>query len=326
MLLHLSEQLEIPLRERNALLLAAGHAPAYAQRELDAPELGPVRDALDRVLAGHAPNPALVVDRHWGLVAANASADLLTAGAAPHLLEPPVNVLRLSLHPEGVAPRIANLPEWRAHLLDRLGREAVAGGDPALAALHEELAGYPGGGPGGRARPRGGRDRRPAAAPPRRRRARLHQHRDDVRHGRRRHGQRAVDRVVLPRRRGDRGRGARARPLAFCAACTTSTSSSRSTAGSPRRPTWRSGSATATASRSRTATRSGSTRSTSCGPSCATTSSCSARRATSTSTASSRSSRSAAGASRSRSSTGCTSPSSSCATSRTSSGSRTGRA
>ena len=147
MLLHLSEQLEIPLRERNALLLAAGHAPAYAQRELDAPELGPVRDALDRVLAGHAPNPALVVDRHWGLVAANASTDLLTAGAAPHLLEPPVNVLRLSLHPEGVAPRIANLPEWRAHLLDRLGREAVAGGDPALAALHEELAGYPGGGP-----------------------------------------------------------------------------------------------------------------------------------------------------------------------------------
>ena len=147
MLLHLSEQLEIPLRERNALLLAAGHAPAYAQRELDAPELGPVRDALDRVLAGHAPNPALVVDRHWGLVAANASTDLLTAGAAPHLLEPPVNVLRLSLHPEGVAPRIANLPEWRAHLLDRLGREAVAGGDPALAALHQELAGYPGGGP-----------------------------------------------------------------------------------------------------------------------------------------------------------------------------------
>ena len=147
MLLHLSEQLEIPLRERNALLLAAGHAPAYAQRELDAPELGPVRDALDRVLAGHAPNPALVVDRHWGLVAANASTDLLTAGAAPHLLEPPVNVLRLSLHPEGVAPRIANLPEWRAHLLDRLGREAVAGGYPALAALHEELAGYPGGGP-----------------------------------------------------------------------------------------------------------------------------------------------------------------------------------
>ncbi len=168
--------------------------------------------------------------RRWSSTATGAwspptrAPDLLTAGAAPHLLEPPVNVLRLSLHPEGVAPRIANLPEWRAHLLDRLGREAVAGGDPALAALHEELAGYPGGGPGGRARPRGGRDRRPAADPPRRRRARVHQHGHDVRHGRRRHGQRAVDRVVLPRRRGDRGRGARARPLAFRGACTTSTS------------------------------------------------------------------------------------------------------
>ena len=147
MLLHLSERLDVPLRDRNALLLAAGHAPVYAQRELDAPELGPVRDALDRVLAGHAPNPALVVDRHWGLVAANAAAALLTAGAAAHLLEPPVNVLRLSLHPEGVAPRIANLPEWRAHLLDRLGREAVASGDPALAALHAELAAYPSPGP-----------------------------------------------------------------------------------------------------------------------------------------------------------------------------------
>lgn len=143
MLLHLSERLDVPLRDRNALLLAAGHAPVYAQRALDAPALGPVRAALDRVLAGHAPNPALVVDRHWGLVAANASAALLTEGAAPHLLEPPVNVLRLSLHPEGVAPRIANLPEWRAHLLDRLGREAVASGDPALAALHAELAAYP---------------------------------------------------------------------------------------------------------------------------------------------------------------------------------------
>ena len=147
MLLHLAERLDVPLRDRNALLLAAGHAPAYAQHDLDAPELGPVRDALDRVLEGHAPNPALVVDRHWGLVAANDAVGVLIAGAAPHLLEPPVNVLRLSLHPEGVAPRIANLPEWRAHLLDRLGREAVASGDPALAALHEELAAYPSAGP-----------------------------------------------------------------------------------------------------------------------------------------------------------------------------------
>ncbi len=143
MLLHLAEQLDVPLRDRNQLLLAAGHAPAYGQRDLDAPELEPVRVALERVLEGHAPNPALVVDRHWGLVAANAGIQPLIAGAAAHLLEPPVNVLRLSLHPEGVAPRIANLAEWRAHLLDRLGREAVTSGDPALAALHEELAAYP---------------------------------------------------------------------------------------------------------------------------------------------------------------------------------------
>jgi transcriptional regulator with XRE-family HTH domain len=143
MVLHLAERLDVPLRDRNQLLLAAGYAPAYGQRSLDAPELEPVRAALQRVLDGHAPNPALVVDRHWGLVAANDGVNALIAGVAEHLLEPPVNVLRLSLHPEGLAPRIANLAEWRAHLLDRLGREAVTSGDPALAALHEELAGYP---------------------------------------------------------------------------------------------------------------------------------------------------------------------------------------
>jgi transcriptional regulator with XRE-family HTH domain len=143
MVLHLAERLDVPLRDRNQLLLAAGHAPAFGQRGLDEPELEPVRTALERVLAGHEPNPALVVDRHWGMVAANSGVAMLIAGAAAHLLEPPVNVLRLSLHPEGVAPRIANLAEWRAHLLDRLGREAVTSGDPALAALHDELAGYP---------------------------------------------------------------------------------------------------------------------------------------------------------------------------------------
>ena len=147
MVVHLAEQLEVPLRERNQLLLAAGYAPAYGQRGLDDPDMEPVRETLERLLAAHEPNPALVIDRHWGMLAANRGVAALTALVADHLLEPPVNVLRLSLHPEGVAPRIANLPEWRAHLLDRLGREAVAGGDPALAALHEELAGYPGGGP-----------------------------------------------------------------------------------------------------------------------------------------------------------------------------------
>jgi transcriptional regulator with XRE-family HTH domain len=145
MVLHLADQLEVPLRDRNQLLLAAGYAPAYAQRDFDDPELAPVREALGRVLAGHEPYPAVVVDRHWGMVAANAAVGLLTAGVAAHLLEPPVNVLRLGLHPEGLARRIANLAEWRAHLLDRLGCQAVATGDPALAALHAELAAYPGG-------------------------------------------------------------------------------------------------------------------------------------------------------------------------------------
>jgi transcriptional regulator with XRE-family HTH domain len=148
MVVQLSEHLDVPLRDRNALLLAAGYAPAYAQRDLDEPAMGPVREAIDRVLRGHEPYPAIVVDRHWGLVAANRAVPLLIAGAAAHLTEPPVNVLRLSLHPEGMAPRIVNLGEWRAHLLDRLGRQAVVSGDPALFALHEELAGYPGGLPG----------------------------------------------------------------------------------------------------------------------------------------------------------------------------------
>jgi transcriptional regulator with XRE-family HTH domain len=148
MVVQLAEHLDVPLRDRNGMLLAAGHAPLYGQRGLDEPEMGPVREAIDRLLRGHEPFPALVVDRHWGLVAANRTVPLLIEGAAEHLLEPPANVLRLALHPEGLAPRTLNLGEWRAHLLDRLGRQAVASGDPALFALHEELAGYPGGGGG----------------------------------------------------------------------------------------------------------------------------------------------------------------------------------
>ena len=145
MVARLADHLDVPLRDRNQLLLAAGYAPVYGQRGLDEPEMGPVREALERVLQGHEPYPAVAVDRHWGMVAGNAALALLTNGVADHLLEPPVNVLRLGLHPEGLAPRIANLPEWRAHLLDRLGRQAVVSGDPALAALHTELAAYPGG-------------------------------------------------------------------------------------------------------------------------------------------------------------------------------------
>src|SRR3954463_985779 len=144
MVLHLAEQLEVPLRDRNGLLLAAGYAPEYGQRRLAAPEMEPVRRALDLVLAGHDPYPAVVVDRAWNMVAGNRAVGVLTAGVAPALLEPPVNVLRVSLHPEGMAPRIANLGEWRAHLLERLGRQVALTGDGELAALHEELDGYPG--------------------------------------------------------------------------------------------------------------------------------------------------------------------------------------
>lgn len=153
MVLLLAEQLDVPLRDRNQLLLAAGYAPAYGQRGLDDPEMGPVREALDQVLRGHEPYPAVVVDRHWGMVAANEAVGLLLEGVSPDLLEPPVNVLRLSLHPDGVAPRIVNFGEWRGHLLDRLGREAVSTGDPALAALFEELSELPGAEGGPRAVP-----------------------------------------------------------------------------------------------------------------------------------------------------------------------------
>jgi transcriptional regulator with XRE-family HTH domain len=145
MVLHLSEQLEVPLRDRNQLLLAAGFAPAYTEQALDAPGMAPVRDALERILKGHEPYPAVVVDRWWDLAAANASVQLFTGLAAPHLLEPPANALRLTLHPEGMAPHILNLPEWRAHLLDRLRRQVAVTGDDRLAALYAEVAAYPGG-------------------------------------------------------------------------------------------------------------------------------------------------------------------------------------
>ena len=141
--LQLADRLEVPLRDRNHLLLAAGYAPVYDQHELDDPEMEPVREALTLILDGHDPYPAVVVDRAWEMLAANRAVNLLTAGVAPELLEPPVNVLRVSLHPDGVAPRIANLGEWRAHLLERLGRQIALSGDPALRTLLEELEGYP---------------------------------------------------------------------------------------------------------------------------------------------------------------------------------------
>jgi transcriptional regulator with XRE-family HTH domain len=145
MILRLAESMDVPLRERNSLLLAGGFAPAFAESPLDAPPLGPVLEALRAVLAAHEPFPALVVDRSWELVEANAGIAPLLAGAAADLLEPPVNVLRLSLHPRGLAPRIANLAQWRSHLLARLAREAAATADHGLTELLTELRGYPGG-------------------------------------------------------------------------------------------------------------------------------------------------------------------------------------
>jgi transcriptional regulator with XRE-family HTH domain len=139
MLMRLARQMRLPLRERNRLLLAAGFAPAYSEQPLDADALRPAREAVAQLLAGHEPYPALAVDRHWMLLQANAAVGRLLAGVAPALLAPPVNVLKLSLHPAGLAPRIANLAEWRAHLLARLGEQIAAGADAGLIALREEL-------------------------------------------------------------------------------------------------------------------------------------------------------------------------------------------
>ena len=145
MILRLAEPLGVPLRARNELLLAGGFAPAFAESELDGPPLAAVLASLRDVLAGHAPCPALLVDRHWTMIDANAAVAPLLDGCAPWLLEPPVNVLRASLHPEGMAPRIENLAEWRTHVLHRLDRQAAATADEVLRDLHAELAGYPGG-------------------------------------------------------------------------------------------------------------------------------------------------------------------------------------
>jgi transcriptional regulator with XRE-family HTH domain len=154
MVLHLAEQLSIPLRQRNQLLLAAGFAPSFGERPLGDASLAPAMAAVETVLKAHEPFPALAVDRHWNLVSANAAiAPFLADVADAALLTPPVNVLRLSLHPGGVAPRIVNLAEWRAHLLDRLKRQNDATGDPVLVELERELRTYSSGLKGGRPPP-----------------------------------------------------------------------------------------------------------------------------------------------------------------------------
>jgi len=145
MVLQLATMLEVPLREQNQLLVAAGYAPSFRERRLDDPDMAAIRAGLEIVLRGYEPFPCLVVDRGWNLLLANSGVNAILAGVAPHLLEPPINVMRLSLHPEGLAPQIRNLAQWRAHVLGRLGREAAVSGSSALVELHTELLAYPGG-------------------------------------------------------------------------------------------------------------------------------------------------------------------------------------
>jgi transcriptional regulator with XRE-family HTH domain len=146
LLLCILRELDVPYREQNRLLLGAGYAPAYPETSLEGAELAPVREALDLTLRGHEPNPAVAVDRHWNLIQANRPMELLTShyeGIDPALLEPPVNILRVGLHPNGLAPILSNLRRWREHFLNRLERQVAVSGDAELAKLLEEVLAYP---------------------------------------------------------------------------------------------------------------------------------------------------------------------------------------
>lgn len=144
MVLRIAAALDVPLRDRNQLLLAAGLAPVYAERSLDDPDMAPVREGIDRVLAAYEPYPCLAVDRYWNIVAANAGTAVLLQGVAPELLSP-MNALRISLHPDGLAPKIRNLAQWRHHVIGRLRREVSVSGSSELSALLAEIESYPGG-------------------------------------------------------------------------------------------------------------------------------------------------------------------------------------
>jgi transcriptional regulator with XRE-family HTH domain len=143
MVLRLAERLDVPLRERNALLVAAGYAPMYRERPLDDPALAVAKQAVQLILKSHEPYPALAVDRYWNLLAHNALVPHLLAGVDAALMQPPVNVLRLSLHPKGLAPQIVNIGQWRHHLFERLRQQIQATGDTRLQALEQELRAYP---------------------------------------------------------------------------------------------------------------------------------------------------------------------------------------
>jgi transcriptional regulator with XRE-family HTH domain len=146
MILTLAERLEIPMRERNVLLVAGGYAPVFPERTLDAPEMRPAREVIDLVLTGHLPYPAFAVDRQWNILASNRSLPKIYEGVAEDLLAAPVNALRLTLHPKGMASRVLNLEEWRANVLARLRAQIAATADPGLAELYAELRAYGGDG------------------------------------------------------------------------------------------------------------------------------------------------------------------------------------
>ncbi len=200
MVLRLAEQLEVPYRERNHLLLAAGHAPAFPERSLEDPELAPVREALDLILARHEPYPAIVIDGRWNIVAANSAMLALAQWLDPALLEPPHTVQGIVMR---LAPLIVNLGEVRAYFLERIRRQLAITGDEDLASLLEKLASYPGGGSRSRSRLRGGRQGDPdaaAAASPRWHRAVVLRHSRHLRHSGRCDDLRAFDRDGVPRR------------------------------------------------------------------------------------------------------------------------------
>lgn len=143
LVLRLAKRLGVPLREQNELLLAAGYAPTFSEKPFGDPALGAARNAVELILRGHEPYPALAIDRSWNLLSMNRAVAPLLVGVAPHLLTPPVNVLRLSLHPQGLAPRILNLAAWRGHLLARLALQLELTADETLEALLAELQSYP---------------------------------------------------------------------------------------------------------------------------------------------------------------------------------------
>lgn len=156
MVLRLADHLDVPVRERNALLIAAGYAPRYPERAVDDPSMSALREGMERLLTGYEPYPALVLDGTYQVLAANRGVQALLEGVADHLLDPPMNAMRITLHPEGLAPRIRNLPEWRGHLLDQMDRQLALLRSAPLRELYEEVAAYPLPEPGGREPAAGG--------------------------------------------------------------------------------------------------------------------------------------------------------------------------